>query len=71
MDDLGNIGQVLDKMPMLPPGAISAEQQKQLEEALRNAMSPEDAAHERFGLKDLRDGQAMMSQFKTLSCKVK
>ena len=28
MDDLGNIGQVLDKMPMLPPGAITPEQQE-------------------------------------------
>jgi hypothetical protein len=74
MDDLGNLGQMLDKMPMLPPGAISEEQQKQLEEALRSAMSAEEAARERVemkDLKDLQDAQAMMGGFKTLNCKVK
>jgi hypothetical protein len=64
MDYLGNMGQMLDKMPMLPPGAMSEDEREQLQNALRNAMGAE-------GIKDPQDAQEMLGGFTTLSCKVK
>jgi hypothetical protein len=64
MDYLGNMGRRLGQMPMVPEGMIGEEQQEQLQDALRDASSPE-------GLQGLQDGKAMLGGLTTLSCEVK